>query len=88
MKKLKTYLKARKFAIYIVMWRYLSYPIRYLLRHRVERYKVELEQIRWRQQHLKPKARRFGMTETVFSFMIRDMFLSIKYERFIKKWSL
>jgi hypothetical protein len=71
-----------------VMWRYLFYPIRYLLRHRVERYKVELEQIRWRQQHLKPKARRLGMTETFFSFMIRDMFLSIKYERFIKKWSL
>ena len=70
------------------MKRYLSYPIRYLLRHKVERYKVELEQIRWRQQHLMAKGRRCGMTETVFNSMIKDVLLSIKYETFIKKWSL
>lgn len=71
-----------------VMWRYLSYPIRYLLRHKVEKYKNELIQIKWRQEHIKPKARRCGMTQTVFNFMMKDVFLSIKYERFIKRWSL
>ena len=79
---------SRTMYLYDIIWYYLSYPIRYLLRHKVERYKIELEQIRWRQQHIKPKARRRGMTETVANFIVMDMYLSIKYERFIKRWSL
>lgn len=75
-------------SIWGVMWYYLSYPIRYRLRYKVERYKNELEKIRWRQQYINPKTRRYGRSESIANMMIHELFLSIKYDRFIKRWSL
>lgn len=67
---------------------YLRNPIKYLLRHKVEKYRVELGKIRWRKLHLKPKARRSGMTESISLMLLNDIIMSMKYDRYIKRWSL
>lgn len=69
-------------------WRYLFHPIKYLLRNKVRMYKAELDKIKWRQQNLKLKSRRLGMTMTTMAIVTNDIDLSIKYQRFIDKWDL
>ncbi len=67
---------------------YLSYPIRYVLKHKVDRYKRELEYLRFNQKHIKPKSRRSGMIEYTMDFVTGDIFLASKYENYINKWEI
>ena len=66
----------------------LLYPIKWLLRGRVKRYEYELEQITYRDINRGVNARRSGFTYTNNAITIRDFWLRIKYERFIKRWKI
>jgi len=66
----------------------IRYPIKYLLKNKVKKYKIKLDEIEWRQKHLKPKSRRCGMTLTIFLKTLTDIRLKYKYEKFIRKWEL
>lgn len=71
-----------------IIWDYILYPIRYLLRHKVYRYRTELKKINSRLFLSNMKARRKGRTTTDSYLFISDMILSIKYKRFINKWEI
>ena len=70
------------------LWYYISYPILLILREKVAQYEIKLAELRWQQKHLVPKARREGMTMTVFWLMETRKLLANKYERFINNWQL
>lgn len=66
----------------------LLYPIKWLLRSRIKRYKKELDLIIERSLSSGVKARQSGMTTHNANIVVRDFWLRIKYEQFIKRWKL
>lgn len=70
------------------LWYYISYPIRLMLKEKVELYKSKLAELQWQQKHIVPKARREGATMRVCYHMEQRRLLAYKYERFINNWQL
>jgi hypothetical protein len=68
--------------------KFFSYPIRYLLRNKVKSYRVLLEEELELQRTTYPKLRQSGASYRIEAMLQRRMLLIMKYDKFIKKWSL
>lgn len=55
---------------------------------RVERYERELNLITQRNKLSHLKARQIGMSNTNACYVTRDLWLTIKYNQFIKRWKI
>lgn len=66
----------------------IKYPIKLLLKKKVDRYRAELVSFKQRQVHIVPKSRRTGMTNTLVKQHISLMGRMIKCRNFINRWEI
>ena len=67
---------------------YLLYPIRWLLRHRVAKWRNELDNIMVGQMVRAAKSRRTGATMWTWQTQMRAFLRRDKLERLIKRWGM
>lgn len=72
--------------LYIVMWRYIAWPLKYFMIDKVARLKKELQEIEERRYQLILKGRRVGLTETIHNLKLKDEYNRIRYMKFIERW--
>lgn len=66
----------------------IKYPIKLILKDRVNRYAKELDALLYQRDHFVPKQRRNGMTETVFCMMSHNDVKIREYISFINRWQI
>jgi len=71
-----------------IIFDWLRYPIKLLLRKKVSEYKQVLIALRFFYKEMTPKSRRQGNTYKTAYLQMEQMFLQMKYEAFIKKWEI
>lgn len=72
-----------------ILLKLLAYPLRYLLRHKVARYKKEIELINHELNEVHPmKFRRAGNTLFNTNNILNRSILLRKYESFVRNWEI
>lgn len=74
--------------ILLLIWYYISYPIRLYYRDRVSSYEFILQEIKLSYSTTTIKARRMGMCDINSQRVIYKAYIIAKLQRFINNWKI